>query len=554
MNGSVSTCKLAAILVIAICSGIYQNVASPAGGVGRARPAGTRVSDSSAVVDTTMTEQEYLGRLQAADTVTFKRDFENYFLLLLDNEQKAEYDSLQSLEEKKAFIRHYWKASNPNPLFPENDWLLEFNRRVQYAKKHYRQRSSPYVDDRGIYYIKYGEPRRKFVDIGGLARLDDDFRVTYWTTPNETWAYDNIQSNFVVYFVQDGFSYRQVRGLYEALSDWHGINMKYFLWRDMIEKRQHISPVLARAVRPIRIFGATSFQAALMDRAEELVFQNQMARAKAPPAARDPFQAENKLKFYDRVAQFRGPSGTTKIDVALLVPLEKNLIKKIRKSLEDTLLVEYSGMLRDANFEPLMKNQSSSQLVVASIAGEKLPNAVGEFVLQARPQQDSDLTLQIEEKQHENFGYRLQPFQIRDFSAKAELMVSDIQLNYRIENEAQKRLLPARQLEEDWVSPYPYEKISKKNPPLVYFEIYNAQSAGIGENVLVSYTITSLKKHKPAVNVSFTRPVLGDSMAELVGIDLNKVREGWHLLEVSASSLQAPVIKAVSQKKLFVKE
>jgi predicted GH43/DUF377 family glycosyl hydrolase len=209
------------------------------------------------------------------------------------------------------------------------------------------------------------------------------------------------------------------------------------------------------------------------------------------------------VEFFDQMAQFRGPEDKTRIEVALLVPLKKNLIKNVRASSKDTLNLEFSGMLRDVNLEPAVRNQSLSSLAVNLAAREKLPNAVGKFSLLARPQ-NADLALQVEEKQREKTGYNRRPFQIRDFSSKTELMLSDIQLNYRVENELQKKILPISQHEDFLVCPYPCKEISKHKPPLVYFEIYNIQSAGVGERMQISYTITS-KENKVSVNVSFSR-------------------------------------------------
>jgi GWxTD domain-containing protein len=264
----------------------------------------------NADADSVLSEREYFSKLQAADEETFKQDFEIYFLLLLDVEQKKAYEGLQSLDEKKAYIQDYWKASNPNPLFLQNDWLLEFNRRVQYAKKHFPRRSHPYIDDRGRYYIKYGEPDRRFKDFGGDVRFDDGFRAYYstngiWsyenmptdffddgfrafysTFPNETWSYENIQPNFVVYFVQDGASYRQVRSPIEAVMD-RGLmsqNKEYFILGDMIKKRESISLALFQTAAYIRAHAdrrAPSFNisplSALMTATDLLMFHNEVA-------------------------------------------------------------------------------------------------------------------------------------------------------------------------------------------------------------------------------------------------------------------------------------
>ncbi|MFQ5637353.1 MAG: GWxTD domain-containing protein [bacterium] len=291
---------------------------------GKVYPAAAPAIGSSADADSLITEQVYLAQLQAADATTFKREFESYFLLLLEPEHKSAYDSLQSLDEKKAFIEHYWKAANPNPLLPENDWLLEFNRRVRYARKHFRRVSPPFVDDRGLYYIKFGKPKIRYEDMGrpGIAAY-------------EVWSYESVQRNFVLYFVKEGVGYREIEDLtdivvqgkpkYEAGKLW--------LWSSLVKKVRHVSPVLGEAAAKIEfleeaIAYAKTHPNARSVFAEELnaphgiiatidtdvKVEKHKARIAAPSSARDPLVAKNELEFFDQIAQFRGPRGKTRAE------------------------------------------------------------------------------------------------------------------------------------------------------------------------------------------------------------------------------------------------
>ncbi|MGH7602333.1 MAG: hypothetical protein ACREOI_38695, partial [bacterium] len=88
-------------------------------------------------LDSIKTEKEYLAALRSADERTFQNEFEKEFLLLLDAQQAQEYDSLSTLDTRKAYIEQYWKAANPNPLLPENDWLLDVLKRRAYARENF---------------------------------------------------------------------------------------------------------------------------------------------------------------------------------------------------------------------------------------------------------------------------------------------------------------------------------------------------------------------------------------------------------------------------------
>ncbi len=86
--------------------------------------------------DSIRTEQHYFQSLAAADETTFQFQFETEFLLLLDDPRLQEYQKLPSLLAKKRYIIDYWKASNPNPLLDENDWLKDFLQRRRYVRRH----------------------------------------------------------------------------------------------------------------------------------------------------------------------------------------------------------------------------------------------------------------------------------------------------------------------------------------------------------------------------------------------------------------------------------
>lgn len=103
-----------------------------------------------AVYDSIQTEQQYWALLKAADELIFQREFETEFLLLLTEKEKAEFTRLSTLAARKAFIEHYWRTYNPNPLLPENDRLLVHLRRRTYAREHFAMKIPPYMASRSI--------------------------------------------------------------------------------------------------------------------------------------------------------------------------------------------------------------------------------------------------------------------------------------------------------------------------------------------------------------------------------------------------------------------
>lgn len=537
--------------------------------------------------DSTLTEKAYFHELQQADEQTFVQDFETYFLLILDNQQKAAYDSLATFDARKEFIRNYWKATNPNPLLPENDWLIDFIGRVDYSKKNFASPRPPYIDDRGWYYIKYGKPRSRWEDGGGIEGLEisNNLRarqylglrnpISYTIAANETWSYANIQRDFVVYFKKEGAVFREIHDLKKLLVDRidvhqirnsEGPNRVYWFWGDLIKKRASLSPVLGQASDKVMqaeenvIFRVMSYEpphVTLWRGENDATNQIERARHDMPAAAHDPVQAESTLKLYDRISQFRGLNGDTRIDITLLSPYKKNLVKKFKKSSEDTVLLHFGGMLRDSQFEPLNKVQVEKSIPISLAAKENLPQAVEKLMLSAKSQQQAELTLQVHKRQHEQkerFGFYRQTIDIRDFSGDS-LQISDIQISYRAGNDRKKKLLPTWQGEDMSICPYPYLKIRKKTPPLFYFEIYNLPLQNTSDNLEIAYTIFETRderKSDASVSATYTRPVIGQTMQELIEIDLKNVKKGRHLLEITVQVRSHPPVIATAVREVEV--
>jgi GWxTD domain-containing protein len=536
--------------------------------------------------DSTLTEKAYFQALKQVDEQTFAQDFETWFLLILDAQQKSAYDSLMTLDARKAYIKNYWKASNPNPLLPENDWLIDFIRRVDFSKKNFASQKPPYVDDRGWYYIKFGKPRSRWQDSGGIVRLEASNNkqmrnyfgirnpISYAIRANETWSYADIQRDFVVFFMKEGNTFREIKDLKKLIIDRidvrqiriNDVYRIYWFWGDLIKKRASLSPVLGEAYTKVMqaeenvIFRTMQYElphVTLWRGESDATLAIEKARYAMPAAAHDPVHAENKLKLFDRISQFRGSNGKTRLEIALLSPYKKNLAGKFKKSSQDTVSLRFGGMLRDSRFETISKNHTEKMIAVSLAAKEKLPNAAGKLTLQAKPQKEAELTLQVQRKQREKkelFGFYRQTIDIRDFSGDS-LQISDIRVSYRVDNDRQKKLLPALQSEGLSISPYPYRKIRKKTPPLFYFEIYNLPAQITGDILEISYTIFEMKDERKAdasVSATYTRPVAGATMQELIEVDLKNVRKGRHLLEITVRVRNNPLAAATALKEIQV--
>ncbi|MGI0014840.1 MAG: GWxTD domain-containing protein, partial [Nitrososphaera sp.] len=353
------------------------------------------------------TEKQYFAELAAADEATFRNEFEMEFLLLLNEQQKQAYDSLASLTERKAYIEYYWKATNPNPLLSENDWLLDYLKRRVYARENFPYWKPPYFDDRGKYYLKYGKPSYRYEDGGNFDVL-----------PNESWSYENVTRNLLVHFVKEGAIFSEIENLLSILITGRRVDpvKQAAGWSALVKKRAAVSPVFDRAIARLHELETARAHAARFPNsrtvlaeeyytphvvqwriAEQAKIEVFKARGEAPPTAHNEIEAINELEFYEDLAQFRGLTGSTRMEMALLSPLKKNLVKSFSSNSNDTLNIVYQGLLQGRQFAPVGKDSMAQKFPVKLAAAENFINAVGKLTVLTSPQQ-GDLTLQIKDE------------------------------------------------------------------------------------------------------------------------------------------------------------
>ena len=121
--------------------------------------------------------QHRLGRLEEAR--------ENYRAAIdrMSAEDRRPFESLEYLADpeelaalegpgREEFLRRFWKARDPTPTTPVNERWLEHCRRVAHASIHF---AAPGLDlpgwksKRGEFYIRYGEPRVKWRELGQVG-------------------------------------------------------------------------------------------------------------------------------------------------------------------------------------------------------------------------------------------------------------------------------------------------------------------------------------------------------------------------------------------------
>lgn len=559
------------------------------------------VAQKESVSDSLAWANRYLALLDEADDSTFRRDFEADFLLILNPKQKAYYADLPTLLDRKEFIANYWSAYNPDPLLPENDRLLDHILRVAHARKNFPSRHYPFVDDRGVYYIRYGKPVIRYTDPGGIRRVaffspgiynrilrfytfKGGPQKMYSVPPNETWSYENVTRDYVVHFVWKGREYGEVKSLSEILPTQRKAHMAW-QWSDLIKKRASVSPALSRAAAEIELFESELISNMSMEIATgtrlskgtahvKMIETLQLgekeiieARKHVPGLTYDPVRARNTLRFYDTVSQFRGEKGTTRIDIQMYVPIRKNFLAALDTSGTDTFAVEMGAMLRDSYFQLLDQRRKKRRASGASLARNNLPYFVEQLSFSLPPQK-TELTLQVRDLNAKALGFSKRILRVKNYPANA-LVMSDILLLSPLQSPAQRALLPVVKIQGMELVPYPEPEIRKSRPLFCYFEIYNLKTSGISETIEIAYRLSTgdqragfFKKFtqllsrpdKTSVSLAYSQPISKDSSAELIAVDLSQVAGGRHILEISVSDPETPEVRTAVKRRITIRE
>jgi GWxTD domain-containing protein len=99
--------------------------------------------------------------------------------LIMTREEEKIFVRLPDAESRKEFITDFWDKRDPNPGTEENPYKLEFEGRVEYANKRFREGGPGYNTDRGRIYIFMGPPD-KFEEYFTHGDLEVNGPILWW--------------------------------------------------------------------------------------------------------------------------------------------------------------------------------------------------------------------------------------------------------------------------------------------------------------------------------------------------------------------------------------
>ncbi len=138
----------------------------------------------------------------------FKKWLDEDVLYTITDEEKTVFNKLQTTDEKERFIEQFWTRRDPSPRSSYNEFKEEHYRRLQYSNERFASGIPGWKTDRGMIYIKYGEPDRIEAHPSGghYQRKSWEGGGSTSTYPFEIWEYrylEGVGDDIEIEFVDD---------------------------------------------------------------------------------------------------------------------------------------------------------------------------------------------------------------------------------------------------------------------------------------------------------------------------------------------------------------
>jgi GWxTD domain-containing protein len=153
---------------------------------------------------------------------------------IINDAGRARWKTLQTLDEKAAFIKRFWISRDLTPATPVNERLIEHYSRLSYARDKYSYFDARGYDDRGMIYVQYGPPDDYVDDV-----------IIDGAVPMISWVYQRhgVPVNFD--FLNQGTGYRLTSWLSDAVRSFNPLAGLPTL-QALVNRRVTLHPTYAR--------------------------------------------------------------------------------------------------------------------------------------------------------------------------------------------------------------------------------------------------------------------------------------------------------------------
>lgn len=122
------------------------------------------------------------------------REFLSTARFLISKDERQAFLALPDEPGRRLWIEDFWKKRDPKPETPDNEFKIEYLRRIDEANRIFREGSTPgWLGDRGHLYITLGPPDTRETYPRG---------VSFYGVPTEVWYYNF----FPIVFIDDSWT------------------------------------------------------------------------------------------------------------------------------------------------------------------------------------------------------------------------------------------------------------------------------------------------------------------------------------------------------------
>lgn len=495
-----------------------------------------------------------LQAVQSADSLSVA-DLKAFRLILTEDERK-EFDRQKTDEARRLWAKLYWKRRDPTPTTDRNERFEEFMRRLAYVRQWFAAPTELGFDDRGIIYLRYGEPSQRYEQpVGDLL-----------VRPNESWSYSDVIPGLVFDFVNRGSYYRLVDDLSQALAarTEPGPEMQNLI--SLYESRSHIDPKyddIASELRRIltinmgdagarpdpRNYAIGNLNLA-RQRLAEMTGDITRIKVQAPTIVFRHDYQKKPLAVAHSMARFRGTQGRVRVELYYGVPYNQLKFEQAGRFWRAHL--KGSVAIFDSLYHRVATDSIDTDVLAPTLVATLRGAYISQFNFELPPGA-YHMALRVECEAADRLGILRADFECPRYP-EDRLAMSDLQLSPQI-------VIPYRNTPTDTaaaglqadrflknglrIMPLPGLTIDRSRMLYVYFEIYNlAQNAAGKTRYDIEYALRELEGggsivsrlfggKKPVLAVTETREGVERNPVEHIGIELKQQPEGKYMLTVS---------------------
>ncbi len=383
----------------------------------------------------------------------------------------SEIASYKSASNKGQWLLRFWHRVDPTPATQANERLVEHYQRLQVARTRYRSPQPRGYDDRGMIYVRYGEPDNVYTSPMGRN-----------TRGNESWGYHRL-GDVSFDFVEYGALYRLESDLRRAiesvpqnLRDALDLLAELFLARQSLNIRYQ---VIANKLDQLRRFRSKDIpvQAALAEANRAILYdymvRNEERQQALPRHTTDFTVREDRLNLILSFALFAaGESEKEKGDKSRLelyyaIPLQQlHAAEMFAGGSRRDLEMYFSVFTR--NYKRVAQVEKAIALDLAAVLSQK--DYLGQLTFFLQPD-TYRVALDIQSPQTHQRGLIQMQVAVPAFP-QDRLSMSDVELASIVRPASPEDREQGFIKNGLYVRPYPYRVLVRQQPIFVYFEIY----------------------------------------------------------------------------------